>query len=122
MRRDNHPYVDRWEYDLTKKADRAKYEPLIERDVQDAIENEVTRYMTENFSFSVVGIDLKADRMRFEKKLIGTLSKCRECAASSGWLGKWHPNTVLASKGLWNVQGHNGEVLSGEDIQNLFGT
>ena len=122
LRRDNHSYVDRWEYDLTKKADRAKYEALIERDVQDAIENEVTRYMTENFSFSVVGIDLKADRIRYEKKIIGTLSKCKDCAASSGWLGKWHPNSVLALKGLWNVQGHDGEVLSGEEIKNLFET
>jgi hypothetical protein len=61
------------------------------------------------------------DRIRYEEKLIGTLSKCRECAASSGWLGKWHPNSVLASKGLWNVQGHDGEVLLGEDIKNLFG-
>jgi hypothetical protein len=78
--------------------------------------------MTKNFSFSIVGIDLKADRIRHEEKLIGTLSKCKECTASSGWLGKWHPNSVLASKGLWNVQGHHGEVLSGEDIKNLFET
>jgi len=121
LRRDNHPYVDRWEYDLTKKADRAKYEAVIDHDVQAAIENEVTRYMTENFSFSVVEIDLKADRIRFEERIIGTLSKCEECAASSGWLGKWHSNSVLGSKGLWNVQGHHGEVLSGENIQSLFG-
>ena len=121
LRRDNHAYVDRWEHDLTKKADRARYEALIDREVQDAIEDEVTRYMTENFSFSVIKIDLKSDRIRFEEKLIGTLSKCEECAASPGWLGKWHPNALLASSGIWNVQGRDGEVLSGSDAEILFG-
>ncbi len=125
LRRDKHPYVDLWEYDLTRRADRASYEHLIDHGVQKAIEDEVTCYMTENFSFSVIELNQKADRLCFEKKLISTLSSCSDCVSSPGWLGRCHPKTVISSKGLWNVQGHGGKTgktLSGEDIQNLFGT
>ncbi len=120
LRRDNHPYAKVWEYDLTKTVEREKYSHLIDVDMQVAIEDSITEYMIENFSFSVIRVDQKENRLSYEEQLIATLASCEVCNCSSGWLGKWHPNANICSTGIWNIQGQNGELLLCDKIDNIF--
>jgi hypothetical protein len=117
LRRDNHPFAKLWEIDLTKKADRAKYAHLVNTEAQAIIENDVTRYMSESFSFSVIRVDQKSDRLRYEKQLISTLVQCEECRGSLRWLGQWHPNLHIVTAGLWNIQGQKGNPVSSAEIE-----
>jgi len=112
LRRDNHSYTQCWEYDLTKRAERNKYAPLIDSHTQAAIENDVTEYMNKK----------KEDRLLYEERLIGTIMQCNECAGSAQWLGKWHPNTRISKTGLWNIQGQDGKTLSCPEIDAMFGS
>jgi hypothetical protein len=122
LRHDNHPYSETWEYDLTSKANKDKYSHLIDKDVQSAVEEKITDYMTRNFSFSVVQVDEKTDRLHYEERLIATLSECDATRVSSTWLGNWHPNPRISRTGLWNIQGHDGKPLSRENVDTLFDT
>jgi hypothetical protein len=122
LRRENDPYSSTWEYDLTSKANKEKYGHFIDKDVQNAIEESVTDYMTRNFSFSVVSVDEKTDRLHYEERLIATLSTCDATRASSAWLGNWHPDPRISRTGLWNIQGHDAKPLSCEDVDTLFDT
>lgn len=122
LRRENHPYSSAWEYDLTSKANKEKYGHFIDKVVQSAIEESVTDYMTRNFSFSVVSVDGKTDRLHFEERLIATLSTCDATGASPAWLGNWHPDPRIFRTGLWNIQGHDAKPLSCADVDTLFDT
>jgi hypothetical protein len=93
----------------------------IDREKLGEIENEVTLYMSNNFSFAVLGIDEASERLRFESSLLSTIFNCRECGPSSNWLGKFHPRrAIIRESGLWNVFGLNGSVLSPEQVQKII--
>ena len=119
LNRKHDPFASSWEIDLTEKANRKKYPQLIDSDAQAAIEREVSLYMMESFTFSVISLDKKEDRLNSEKRFIGTLFQCKECVASSDWLGKWHTNHNILSSGIWNIQGQNGDAFTEESLQVL---
>jgi len=50
-----------------------------------------------------------------EARLIGTLSRCNECAPSSGWLGRYSPLEKLRQSGLWLVQHLGANALTERD-------
>lgn len=121
LQRENDPFVRQWDIDLTTKASREKYAHSIDLDRQAEIEHEVSAYMSQHFSFCVIRVDAKLERMVYEKRLISTLCSCADCAPSSGWLGRWHSNQRIALSGLWNIHGQNGTALSEGEIAVLFG-
>jgi len=119
LRRDNDPFVDLWEIDLIPKANREKYAHLINMETLSSVETDVSRYMTENISFSVISVFQQSDRMLYEGRLITTVAQCSECRPSTNWLGLHHPNSIIATTGLWNIQGRNEHALTEEEIETL---
>lgn len=59
--------------------------------------------MQEKFTFSLLNIQSKDERMYFEAKLIGTVSNCTECMSSENWLGNFSPVEKIRKSGLWQV-------------------
>ncbi len=99
----NDPFLKFWELDLTTRQAREKYSSLIDFDYLHIIENQVSQYIQDNFSFSVFEVPSKDGRLEIESKLISTVSWCDECQPSSNWLGKSSPKEKIVESGLWLV-------------------
>ena len=99
------PFLDAWEIDLTEKATRLEKARLVDQKKLAEIEEEVSEYINQNFSFTLLMSDTKEQRRFFEDGSIGAIAQCENCKASENWLGKHHPDHRIKDSGLWNIQG-----------------
>lgn len=113
------PYLKIWELDLTSHANKVKYGGLIDTEYQRQIEERITRFLQENFSFSVFRVDSKDERLDMESKLIATVARCNECGPSDNWLGLNSPKDKIRDSGLWQVNGLDSTVLSKDELSKL---
>jgi len=97
------PFLVQWEWDLTTRANKERYLPLLDSQKQECVEQEVSSYIRENFSFCVFGVEGKEQRLDLESKLISTVSLCQECKPSKNWLGLYSPKEKIRESGLWLV-------------------
>ena len=78
----------------------------------------VSDYIEKNLSFAVIEMDNEKERSEFESRIISTIASCTECEPSNSWLGKKHPNVLIAKTGLCrNVQG---KPLSEKEVDNFL--
>ena len=98
-------FLEQWNWDLTTKINKDKYLPLVDFEKQKLIEKEVSHYIKNHFSFAVLEVESKDDRLNLEAKLISTISICKECKPSKHWLGQSSPIDKIKKSGLWLVQG-----------------
>ena len=94
-------FLASWEHDLTTKAAKEKYRIDMKR--QQEIEKEVSTYIQKNFSFAVIRVEEKDERLELESKMISTISLCDECTSSKKWLGSYSPKEKIRKSGLWLV-------------------
>ena len=99
----NDLFLNFWELDLTSKKAKEKYSSSIDFDYQQVIESQVSKYIQDNFSFTVIVVQSKKERLEVESKLIATVSHCKECKPSIGWLGNSSPKNKIVKSGLWLV-------------------
>lgn len=120
LAREGDSFLTQWQIDLTTNASRAMNSHNVDKVRLREVEGEVTRYMTENFSFSALRFDTRAERLQYEASLLSTIFHCRDCGPSDAWLGKFHPTSaVMRSCGLWNMQGLRGPVLSLDEARRV---
>jgi len=119
LARDYDPFLADWEIDLTPRAARELHSVRINRPKQERVESEVSKRIQDNFSFAVVRIDTKEERLRLEARIISTVSLCRACKPSVDWLGNFSPKKEIRESGLWNVQELYGEPLADRDFTRL---
>jgi hypothetical protein len=115
------PCAADWERDLTTRIAKDKYPLLVRSERIRQIEGEVSRYIQTNISFAVFEVREKTDRLRFESRIISTVSLCPRCKPSpeSTWLGLASPKEKIRKSGLWLVNELFGEPLSAEDHSQL---
>jgi hypothetical protein len=99
----NDPFAPQWEYDLTSIAGRAAHAHLVDAARKRLVEAQVSAYIQANFSFAVLPIAEKIDRLQLESRLISTVSACEKCHPSPSWLGNHSPKVKIRSSGLWLV-------------------
>lgn len=97
------PFLDKWELDLTTREAKLKYAHMINFDEQAKIENQVSQYIQENFSFVAFEMNNKEERLLWESRIISTVSLCSVCKPSSKWLGKFSTKEKIKESGLWLV-------------------
>jgi hypothetical protein len=68
------------------------------------VEQEVSQLLKEHFSFRCVKIVDRAERNRFEQRLIASLARCPGCKASATWLGRYAYSPNVQQSGLWNSE------------------
>ena len=119
LNKDEDPFLEKWELDLTTRNAKDKYSNSIDFDKQKEIEKRVTKYIQENFSFVVFQIDDKDKRLNFESKIISTVSLCEECKPSKNWLGNFSPKEKIRKSGLWLVNELWKTPLNDEDMIEL---
>lgn len=103
LSKDNDKYLEMWEIDLQERKNREKYIDQIDFAKQQSIEKQVTEYIRNNLSFTVIEVDNKEDRLYYESKLISTISSCKECKCSKLWLGNYSPREKIRKSGMWLV-------------------
>ncbi len=104
LNKNSDSYLDIWDIDLTSKKARTEYQPFIKKDYQELIEKQVSDYIRDNFTFSVIEVLDKEERISLEKRLIEIVSSCNECYPSNNWLGKSSPVDKIRLSGLWQTQ------------------
>lgn len=113
------PYLKVWELDCTSSEGKAKYGPLIDSVYQQEIEHKVSEYIQQNFSFCVLEVPSKEERMYLESRIVSTVAACQECGPSEHWLGKSSPVLKIQNSGLWQVNELYKEPLSSDDMRRL---
>ncbi len=113
------PFLEQWNWDLTSRAAKARYLPLLDQERQRQIERAVTEYIQEMFSFVVFSVERKEERLKWEQKIISTVSWCNECGPSPNWLGLYSPKRKIRESGLWLVNGLYKEGLSLAELEEL---
>ena len=118
---DGDPFLAQWEIDLTTKASRETNGPKADMLRLKNFESVVTHYMTENFSFSVLRFETRAERLQYEEKPLSTIFRCEDCGPSHAWLGRFHPKSaIMRDCGLWNVQGLRGPALTLDEARRII--
>ena len=117
LNRDHDPFLPTWELDRTSRM--ARERRVIDTDRQTAIEVRVSKYIREHFSFVVIGVDEKKQRLQLESKMISTLSLCKECRPSAEWLGLFSTKNKIRESGLWLVNELYKEPLTDQNLKAL---
>ena len=113
------PFLSVWELDLTSHQARATHEGQVDRARQLDVEQEVSAYIRDNFTFLVFPVAEQADRLRLESRLISTISLCEECQPSSAWLGRFSPKSRIRECGLWQVNELYKDPFSSDELAML---
>jgi len=119
LNKDNDPFLEQWELDLTTRYDRDTYLKDVDMRKQKQVEKQVSEYLQNNFTFVVFEIMGKDNRLELESKIISTVSSCEECKPSKQWLGSHSPKSKIRESGLWLVNELNKEPLTEKDMTTL---
>ena len=108
---------DIWELDSTTKDSKAANAGIRDLAFEQALENEITAYIQENFHFCVIKAEEKEIRLEIESRIASTVSLCGVCAPSKQWLGLFSPKERIRESGLWQVNELYKEPLSDCDLE-----
>ena len=104
LNKKNDRYLDVWDIDFTKSEVKKKYGQFVDKSYQENIEQEVSKYIRDNFTFSVIEILDKKERLNTEKNIINIISSCNECSPSDNWLGRFSTIEKIKRSGMWQTQ------------------
>jgi len=121
LHRDHDPFFEQWELDLTTRAARARHAGTVDLDKQCLVEKRVTEYTQASFTFIVLCVEEKEERLELESKLIATVSSCADCGPSPNWLGRHSPKRQIREGGLWNINELYKTPLSVADLKRVEG-
>lgn len=119
LNRSQDPYLAVWELDFTARARKKKSAHLLRKDYQINIEKRVSKFIQNNFTFTVIPLSNKDDRLFFESRIVSTISWCEECNPSEKWLGRCSPKDKISESGLWQVNELYKQPLSTEDFERV---
>jgi hypothetical protein len=119
LNKDRDPFLSDWELDLTARKEKEQHLWRIDTIQQQLIERRVSEYIQANFRFVVIPVVEKESRLRFESRLISTISLCDVCEPSPEWLGNFSPKQKIRDSGLWLVNQLYRQPLSREDFNDL---
>lgn len=119
LNRDHDPFLEQWEIDLTTHAAKQAYSAMIDFEKQKLVERQVTNYIQGHFQFVVIEVRDKEERLQLESKLISTVSWCKDCRPSPGWLGLYSPKEKIRAGGLWIVNELYKQPLTEADLHHL---
>lgn len=119
LNREHDPFLEQWELDLTTHKAKMQYAGKIDLAKQAQVERRVTIYIQQAFSFVVFEVANKEERLKWESRIISTVSWCEECKPSHRWLGLYSPNEKIRKWGLWNVNDLYKQSLSEVELEQM---
>ena len=118
LKKENNPYLKYWELPITSKAEKEKNFKYIDLDFENKIEQRISSYIQNNFSFCVFRVDNKEDRLFWETKIIATIAQSG-IKPTSNWLGNNSPKSKIKQYGLWQIQGLMAPPLTLKEFEEL---
>jgi len=119
LKAENDSFLEHWDLDLTTRVNKEKYSEQVDFEKQQSIEKKVTEYIQNNFSFAVLEVLSKEQRLRIESRIISTVSNCTNCKPSENWLGLFSPKQKIKDSGLWLVNELWKQSLSENELTEL---
>lgn len=119
LNKDKDPFLKEWDLDMTCHASKQQYLKDINLAKQAEVERRVTQYIQGKFSFVVIPIKDKKQRLDLESRLIASIAQCNACEPSKEWLGNDSPVLAIKNYGLWQVQKLEGILLSDSDFEKV---
>lgn len=119
LNQSHHPYLSTWELDTTSRKNKEAYGHLVDKEFEQEVEKQISSYIQQNFSFVILEVATKEDRLLFESRLIGTVSNCNDCAPSENWFGYNSPVEKIRKSGLWQVMELYAQPLSYEELEKV---
>lgn len=113
-------YLDIWEIDFQERKNKEIYKDKLDLEKQKELEKQVSKYIQENLSFVIIEIPDKKERLLYESKLISTVSLCKDCYASSKWLGKYSPKDKIVESSLWLVNELYKEAFTDDELDQFI--
>jgi len=113
------PYLQVWEIDMHNSENERNYGHLINEELETELEAKISRYLRDNITFVCFPVDEKAERLKLEEGIIASLNRHPSFGPSNNWLGLNSPVPEIASSGLWNRQGLEGQPLSDEELERV---
>ena len=86
---------------------------------QKKIEDRVTRYMRDNFTFTCFPVEANAERSRLELGIIAALNNAEDFIASPDWRGQYSSEYEVVQSGMWLKEGLNDVPLSEGEFRRL---
>lgn len=111
----NDPYLSIWTLDTSKPENR----PLMDIAKNADTERRVSKYLRDNFSFTVFQVNTKAERLRMEEAIIATLNCEKDFSPSRKWAGQYSPECKIRNSGLWLKQGLDGRPMTESEYRRL---
>ncbi|MCL2116418.1 MAG: DUF5655 domain-containing protein [Methanobrevibacter sp.] len=107
-----------WDMDLKEFSEEYSADSPENEQIKN-IEEMVSQYIQEHFSFSIVEINPKLKRLHLKSKIISSLSLSNESKPSDEWLGNDSPREKIRNSGLWLEQHlyNRDNQLSKEDLE-----
>ena len=109
-------YLQLWEIDMHNSENKRSYGHLIDEGLEAELEAKISQYLRDNITFVCFPVDEEVERLRLEEGIIATLNRNPSFGPSNNWLGLKSPVLEIASSGLWNRQGLEGQPLSAEEL------
>ena len=110
------PYLANWTIDTSKPENRAYWDVDKNADT----ERRVSKFLRENFTFTVFQVTDKVERLRMEEAIIAALNAEPEFMPSLKWSGRYSPEQEIRESGLWLKRGLNGKPLTEEEFSRLL--
>jgi hypothetical protein len=111
-------FLSDWELTPLIREVREK-NPQIDFIKQEEIEKQVSQVIRNKFSFIVIPVEEKEERLQLESKIISTVSLCKDCKPSESWLGFDSPKEKIKESGLWLVNELYKEPLAIGDLEKI---
>lgn len=110
------PYLTVWTMDTSKPENRR----FLDREKNADTERRVSKYLRENFTFTVFQVIDKDERLRMEEAIIATLNAEPTFIPGNRWPGLYSPETEIRESGLWLKQGLNGTPMTNAEFDRLL--
>lgn len=110
------PYLATWTMDTSKPENRR----FLDKEKNADTERRVSKYLRENFTFTVFQVINKDERLRMEEAIIATLNAEPTFIPGSKWPGLYSPETEIRESGLWLKQGLNGAPMTNAEFDRLL--
>ena len=94
-------YLKVWKIDFSQAKNKALYGNLRNKDYEFRVENQVTGYINNSFTFAVLEVNDKEERLKLQKQIIALINNCKDCVPSNYWLGRFSPKPKIANGKLW---------------------
>ncbi|NLX74709.1 MAG: hypothetical protein GXZ13_02500 [Synergistaceae bacterium] len=119
LNKGNHTYLSAWNKNTSKPEVVAQMGSTYNPEFQKKLEQQISKYIRENFTFVCFPVATQTERLRLEEGIIATLHSTSDFTTSSKWYGKYSPEIQIRQSGMWLREGLSATPLSENEFEDI---